>query len=149
MDSPSNLLADTRATVARWPGFSTGRTFTDSAGDYAFLAIHDNHTFACACKRYAHNDRASFMEKLVDRAAGEGYLLCEFIGETPTLDTGWVFAPATVRAAGDPSRGESAKGVDTAWLEVDLTHGETLGRVAIGGTDPPQPTQTRLSGVGP
>lgn len=138
-DRPDTLLANTRATVARWTGWRVSRTLTDAHGAYAFLATKDGQTYLCVVKRSLHANLASFMRKVAKRAMGEGYLLVEFVGEEPTLGNAIVFDPETVFDQGADSRGQSAKGVDTEWLELDADRfGAILGDVVSGRATPPR-----------
>lgn len=158
-DRPDTLLADTRATVARWPGWRVTRSFEDSAGRWGFLARTDRDAFLCVAKRRLHGGRASFMQKAVRRARGKGYVLCEFVGaryanDKPTPDSAFVFDADTVAARGTASAGKSAKGVETAWVEASVARfGVLLGEYVSGRAALPPPGdvpagQVTLDGVG-
>ena len=145
-DNPT-LLADTRATVARWPGWRVRAWLEDRVGRWGFLASHDGTAFLCVCKRTLHGGQASFMEKAVDRAHGENYVLAEFVAARysdgkPTLGSAFAFDAETVARHGRASTGDSVAGRDVDWLQLPVRdYGVFLGEYVSGraGLVPPEP----------
>lgn len=151
--NPTTLLADTRATVARWDGWERVRSLRESSGSaYAFRADARGKRVVCVCKRSLFEGLASFMRRVVEHDAVrlEADALVEFVGDTPTYDTAWAFDPATVRARGRASEGASVKRDGVEWLELNARDfGIRLGRYVVGGEalpapEPPSERQSQL-----
>lgn len=133
-----SLLAGVKKAIVTWGG-NIRRTYGDDHGDYAVRFHFRESTFIGVAKKYADADRASFMQSVVRRAAGQDILLAEFFGEQPTLSTVYVFLPVTVLEVGRESQGLSKKDVMTDWYELDLDHGVMLGDFVSGRGAPPRP----------
>lgn len=156
MTRSDTLLADTRATVARWNGWTVTRTLREPSGwQYGFAATAHDHAVLCVCKRDLFNGLASFMQRLVEHDAVRHRpdALVEFVGDAPTYDSAHAFDPYTVRQRGELSNGPSAKGVDTTWYELDASEwGVPLAHWLFEGADlvptrEPPAGQATLGGV--
>jgi len=93
------------------------RWYEDDRGRYAFTVTIDGQRFHVAAKQYLHDGRASFMEKLVERAIDtDAYLLLFTGGAGGKL----VFDPRYVHDAGEPSDPETSQRQrhTERWLEL-------------------------------
>ena len=113
-------MADLLADAADW--FKRRKTpiqryYKDTHGRYAFRVRVNGQPFYVAAKKYLHGDQASFMSKLVDRAADADAFLMLFVMETGDR---LIFHPVQARENGQPSdpteSKRQAQGED--WLDV-------------------------------
>lgn len=148
MREQGSLLTGVRRAVVRWGG-SIRRVYSDDHGQYAVRITYRGETFIAVAKQTVHKNRASFAQRVVERAAAQDVLLLEFFGEDPTLGTGYVFRPDTILEEGVESHGVSKKQTPTDWYELDLDHGVTLGDYVTGQEELPAPSEndTRTAAI--
>lgn len=135
------LVVECYRTVARWTDWQILGMHEDGHGPHSFSARHARRGgYVMAAKRELHQGLASFMEKIVDRAAGTDRWLCLFVGKgTPTPGSAWVFCPGRVRAVGEAFQIESKKRVRVDALQLDAKeHGVLLGDHLGGRHSPPR-----------
>ena len=89
----------------------------DENGRYAFAVRVDGRKFWVAAKKYLHGDQASFMDKLVRRAADQDAYLLLFVFEGGHR---LVFDPERVQELGEPSNPNESKRASNGedWLDA-------------------------------
>jgi hypothetical protein len=103
-------------------GFRIVKPIKDSDGTIAYWLQRDSEDFVLVTKEYAYRGLASFMERVVNRAAESEITLVFYENKNETLT---VFDPAYYKSNGALSHGKS-KTAESRWLELPLKEGAPL-----------------------
>jgi len=113
-------------------GFRIVKPIKDNHGTIAYWLQHDSENFVLVTKEYAYRGLASFMERVVNRAAENDITLVFYENDNESLT---VFDADYYKSNGALSRGKS-KTAEARWLELPLTAGVVLEDYLSGADSP-------------
>lgn len=121
-DQKPNQMIHETAHQMESNGFRIVKPITDRDGTIAYWLHRDSEDFVLVTKEYAYRGLASFMERVVDRAAENDVTLVFYENKNETLT---IFDAVYYKSNGALSHGKS-KTAETRWLELPLAEGVPL-----------------------